>query len=168
MVDIEAQIGRHPKPKQHSVQQNVSVVEDSIFDGGRRKSPLVGMSKGLSNLSSDAIQLLELQALFVASEARQAKLTAAFAGGMLVVISTASLVSTILLSFAASEYLMTQYGYSREASHSMVGLFALVVALVGALTAVMYLKKLTKAFEGSARELRRNIAWLKQAFAAND
>jgi hypothetical protein len=135
-------------------------------DNGRLPDQDASVTRSISGLIHDVLDLSELQARLLAVEARAAKEAVRtgvilFAGGSVVALAA---IPVALLSLA--EALVAYAGWSRTAGLLAASAAGLAIALTLIMTGLRYLRGDVVAFPRSRQELARNIAWIKSGLVS--
>jgi uncharacterized membrane protein YqjE len=134
---------------------------------GRQTGKTPNVAASVSELTSNVIELTELQAQLLALDMKQSAQKAR-ASLILAVTGVCVLLGTIpIILFALAYVLIEQAGWSNAAGLGFAALVGLVIAGVVLGVAWALIRKGLVNIERSREELRRNVAWLKSSLRSH-
>ena len=123
--------------------------------------PPPSVSHGLSQLGSDVMTLMELQAELLKVDLREWFRSCVGALLLLAVALTVSLASLPVLMFSLAYTLNDVADISMPLALLIAGGAGLLIAVISTLVALRLMKRDASILSRSAAELRRNVRWLK-------
>ncbi len=130
--------------------------------GDRPTSPVTGVLRSLSDVTSDAVELAELQWLLAQSDLKSTA-EVAVRPMMGIAMSAAMLIAALpLIAFGVAGWLAEQTRLTPWQAQVVVGFAALLLAAIVSKIALGKLRGAYREMDRSRRELAKNIHWLKQ------
>lgn len=137
--------------------------DQKTLGNGARRFPLRRLSKNVAEVLHDLTEMAELQGRLFAVDLRECR-ARVFFGIVFGAFAAVLLLATCGVAMEALAAALVEYvELSHVAGLTISATFGVVVALLLAVFAWWRLRGALKTFERSREEIRRNIAWLKDA-----